>query len=86
MAGVAPDANVPVPKREDIVSWLLKAWQGITEQSVRDTFTSIGFGVTQVPDVMVLRESDGDDEIEEDSDDDCEGEGSDSDVLQYISL
>lgn len=59
MAGVAPDANVPAPKREDIVPWLLKAWQGTTEQSVRDTFTSIGFGITQVPDVDVLRESDG---------------------------
>jgi len=86
MASVASDANVPVPKREDIVPWLLKAWQGITEQSVRYTFASIGFGITQVPDPDVLRESDG----EDDSDDDGEREEPDSielsDVLQYINL
>lgn len=48
MATAPHDANVPVPKREIIVPWIAKAWEGISEQSIRNTFTSIGFGVERV--------------------------------------
>ncbi|GMF65642.1 unnamed protein product [Phytophthora lilii] len=64
MATIPPDANVPVPKREDIVPWIVRAWDGITEQSIRNTFASIGFGVERI-DTEPVDESDGEDEIEE---------------------
>ncbi|GMF32125.1 unnamed protein product [Phytophthora lilii] len=64
MATIHPDANVLVPKREDIVPWIVRAWDGITEQSIRNTFASIGFGVERI-DTEPVDESDREDEIEE---------------------
>ncbi|RLN94042.1 hypothetical protein BBJ28_00026839 [Nothophytophthora sp. Chile5] len=48
MVDLRPDQNVPVSRREDIVPMLANARYGITSQSIRDTFASIGYGVRTV--------------------------------------
>ncbi|POM58833.1 Pogo transposable element with KRAB domain-like [Phytophthora palmivora] len=38
-------AAVPVPDRDDIVPWMVKAWAQTSESIIRETFHAIGYGV-----------------------------------------
>ncbi|KAE9264982.1 hypothetical protein PR003_g32604 [Phytophthora rubi] len=47
MDGLKGDAKGPAPEREDIVAWLLHAWESVSEDSVKNTFSYIGYGVKE---------------------------------------